>query len=535
MIHKLTKLFIFGLKVYTGFFLFFLLFQFFEKANKAQNPYKRRFYTKYFPPVLHPRTVKRLQLLTQFFCTVGTTIILGLIFLFNLAPFGVTMQYASELDTTDISDIGPKDRVRVHIQNGEKITSQTHDLTYFSTNMPFKFDQATVRVTFQNATDLPFSIGFKDQDIWHYEKKLFDAPLLNSVTWSRTGTSPMLYQRKKTFDSVEAFLANPPKQAIIGTYRYDTDFGGSAATHIASYTPQKTPTVIDTPLRGKHTMYVYLKNEPFSMTLQKQDLNWYEDADEMTVRVYKDQQQVFEVIAADDGITDASKKIVPPQDIVIKNPSAQTPEAGVYKVVIEANSDTVIKQIKTNLQKIVFQGAVFPIANEEVYGGIVEQTQATTLFTNALTVSATTYHTAAKQTLVVDDKRVPLHTLNQAELFTPTETISHISIPKNDVVLQGTMGYFAFSKEQFFLPTQYLLFPITIPEHIALTDYILTDYIPSKHVGEWQMNERIFNLQTAVIENGRLSWVIEVPKLQETKQQLIIKDIEVVFHKKPWI
>src|SRR6185437_807582 len=99
----------------------------------------------------------------------------------------------------------------------------------------------------------------------------------------------------------------------------------------------------------------------------------------------------------DDGITDASHKVLPPTDITIANPGPGLPETGIYKIVIDDNSDTVIKSIRTNLHKIVFAQSIFPIANRSAYYGVVSSTSATTVYTNALSLSALTYHTPGEQ------------------------------------------------------------------------------------------------------------------------------------------
>ena len=60
------------------------------------------------------------------------------------------------------------------------MVQQTHDLIYFTTDMPFYFDKAKIRMTFKNSDpNQTISLGFQDQKIWHYDTELFDVPFLN--------------------------------------------------------------------------------------------------------------------------------------------------------------------------------------------------------------------------------------------------------------------------------------------------------------------------------------------------------------------
>src|SRR6185369_8271586 len=351
-------------------------------------PPRRILYLKEFPIHLTKETVQKIRIIGQFLGIILLTAFIAYIFLNNITPFGVTTHYTLQQNTANISDPGPKNRVDVEEKNGIKIFHQKHDLIYFNTKMPFIFDDATVKITFRNdSPDQTLSLGFQDQSRYHYDTQLIDVPLLNTLSWNTIGmTSPILYQRKLHFGTVDDFLAHPPKDALIGTYAYDNDFGASTQ-QLPNYQPATTDTVIDTPLRGKHTMYLYLHHEPFHITIEKQDLNWYEDPDPMTVNIYKDGDLVNQTFVDDDGITDNSQKTLPPQVVEIKNPGPGLPEDGIYKIVIDASSDTIIKKISTNLHKIVFAGSLFPAANHESYGTVIASTSATTVYTDALLLS----------------------------------------------------------------------------------------------------------------------------------------------------
>lgn len=534
---NLSALVKFFFKLYSGFYVLYaiyLAFKYFRSDRKRGATSK--IYIKEYPFNLTQKSVYRIRIAAQFVFTMLSTAIIVFIFLNNIAPFGITTEYILSNNDKNMSSLGPKNRVIVETKDRQKVFRQTSDLVYFSTNMPFNYDSATVTLTYQNPdSDQTIQVGYQDQSTWHYDTKLFDVPFLNNLSWQRNGFSPVLYQRNPKYASVDDFISNPPADSLIGTFKYDTDIGNVSATRLPGYKPSKVETVINTPLRGRHIMYVYLENEPFHITIEKQDLNWYPDPDVMNVKIYKDRDLVYQVTADDDGIQDSSRKTLPPEEINIRNPGPGNPESGVYKIILDANGDTIIKSIRTNLHKIAFQGTIFPAGNRDSYPGIAASTLATTVYTNALTLSAQTYHEPGKQDILVNDQVLPVKTLNSDQTIIPSGNIAKVVIPKNDVILDAYQGYFAFDANQFFLPTQYHVVPITKKEDITLVDYLLADYLPSQKEGDWQTQERLFDIRGAYVKNGKLSWIIQAPQLKENNRSIIIKDIDIVLRKKGWL
>ncbi len=455
--------------------------------------------------------------------------LISFILIGNFAPFGITKVYSSGVNK-EISDLGPKDRVSVDQNSREKVWKVSSDLVYFTTNMPFRFDSAKIKIYFQNPSDnQDLYLGFQDQTSWHYDNKLIDTTILKDISWPKVGTDTVLYQKSPIYSSIDEFFTKPPS-GVVGVYNLDKS--SLVNNNIKGYTPSSTGTVINTSLRGKNVMYLYLQNEPFKLSLEKQDLNWYEGQDNLEVKIFKENILVYSTRIEDDGVVDASRKVLPPQTATLQNPGPGLPENGVYKVVFEGSGDMLIKKITTNLQKIVFEGPLYIAENSEVYKA-VEKTNPTTLFTDGMVVTAQTYHGSALQDIRVGSQVLKVDKLNEVLTASASGDLVPVEVPKGDVILNSILGYFSFDKNSFFRPTLHKTLPLTKKSDIDVVDFILTDYNKPSREGEWQVAEQTFDLTNAVIRNGKLSWLIRAPNLKANGNQVMIRKIEVEFSKKP--
>lgn len=457
----------------------------------------------------------------------------------SFSVFGKTVVYSSSDIEKNISELGPKERVLG--ENGT-LGRQISDLVYFSLKMPQRFDRANVKVTFKNTSENQnLALGFKDQQNYHFSTEIIDAPLLEGLDWESEGDNPAFYYKDFFVGNIDDFLKEPPKGAFVGVFDYDSNLLTEQNVYkVDNYSPSNSKTVIDTPLRGKVIFFVFLKKERFKLWVEKQDLNWYEDPDVVNIKIYKEKDNVYTATIDDDGIVDSSGKSLAPQEVYIENPGSELPEPGVYKVVIEAGGDSVIKKITTNLHKIVFEGGMFPVENKEVYPEIAGKTEMTRLFTNALEVSAVTSHIEATQSVVLGSKALNLTEVNKEATAsavneaTGSAGLAEIIIPKSDVIIKGS-GYFAFSAEHFFEPINFKIVPITQKSDLDKVNYLITDYVAPYELDGWKVAERTFHLSSAYIDKGKLSWILKAPGLAENGNEVIIKKIEVELIQDPLI
>jgi hypothetical protein len=328
----------------------------------------------------------------------------------------------------------------------------------------------------------------------------------------------------------------PPTNKVIGTFDYN--FPTSNTVTIPGYRPATQDTVINIPLRGETIMYAYLDNEPFHLTVTKQDLNWYADPDVVNIKVYKDNDVVAQGIIDDDGNASSNHVIGPPQSVTINNPGGGNAESGVYKIVIDSTSDSVITRIQTNLHKLVFQGPIYPVDNSKVYGDLATGVNPTKLYSDVPTVSVQTYHSAS-QSVLVGPQLLPIAAGQAANVSGPTgateTSLVPIVIPKSDAVING-VGYFSFTPDEFFAPTPYKILPLTDQTDLSQVDYIITNYpgAPKQLGGGWEEQTLNFDLSNAVTQKGKLSWLISAPGLKENGRSIEIKSIDMTLTKKGW-
>jgi hypothetical protein len=450
----------------------------------------------------------------------------------NLTPFGITTKYVMQSKNDHLSSLGPRDRVKEINQKGRVYYKQIDDIIYFSTNMPFHFDSATIRMQIKNDTpEQAVKVGYKDKGNWHYRTKVVDLPLIKEDEWSTIGQAPVLYQRNNTYKSLNSFYQSPPKESLVGLYDYNKD--KLLNNKLSGYEPKKNTTVINVPIRGKVIMYAYLMNESFIMKITKQDLNRNKDNDAVAIKIFKDDEQVFATNINDDGVTDSSRKITKEQSVTIKNPGTELPEPGVYKIIIYANEDTILKQITTNLNKIVFESPIYLAGNANDYSPVVPQTKQTTLYTDALLLSFIAKNSYGLQRITTPTKTLRLTTRNKEGQIIPDKNITPIKIPENDVVIQAFAGYIAFERNQLFQPTIVRTIPITGKTDIELVDYLITEKKPANQQGEWRTVEQTYNIEDAVVDNGKLSWLIQAPRLKDSGKEITIGNVEVSLHKNP--
>jgi hypothetical protein len=451
------------------------------------------------------------------------------IFFKNSAPLGAESKHL----LGDSFFLGPDNR----IDKRDDGIALIQNYVYLNTNMSFKYDYVKVKIIFQNSNKaLDLKVGYKDKVDWHYNNQIAYSSTLDDLNWDVIGLKPYLYQKQHNFDLIEKFYSNPPINSTIGFYNYNRSDFINSNTELHDYEKLDKKITLNIPLRGPHILYAYLEGETFELDIEKRDLNWYEDPDPMDIKIYKDNDLVYEATIQDDGIVDALSQLGKKQTISLKNPGPDLPEPGIYRIEFDGSNDSVITKLTTNLNRLIFEGPINPINNAEVYGDLVAQTQPLEIYSNSNYYTFITSHNASVQKIRVDEQDVDLSQVGQPyvhKISGPRE-IHRIIFPKGgDVVTNGT-GFFSFSPDRFFEPLPFNSLQIKNKSDLDQVDYILTSYKPTQKIGDDRVAEIEFDLSDAVIQKGKLSWLISAPGLKESGGEILIKDIEFTFTKKGW-
>lgn len=466
---------------------------------------------------------------TRLFFVLLASGICGYLIIMNTAPVTMTHEINSR-DRAVVSGFYPAKR----ISTDGSSTKLLETPIYLDHVSSFNYDRASVAIKFKNPTNESLSIGYRDRQEWHYDTKVISAPFIDQLKWHTIGEGPYIYQKADDISSVEKFIRKPPANKVIGYFDYNIDNFIDNETIIKDYKPAPGDTVIDHPVRGKITMYVYLKGEPFKFSLTKKDLNWYEDPDPVKITISKGNDVVMTGLIDDDGNNRADKQEGIAQTIHLHNPGPGLPEAGVYKIVIDASRDVAITNMTTNLHKIVFAGTVMPINNSRVYGSIAVNNEGSTLYTSSSSVALQTFHEESLQAITSGDTSVELAMKKEVvEMLVPQG--EPLIMPQSNTIVSGA-GYFAFSKQQLFEPTTHQLRPIIHSSDIQHVDYILTNYKSANAAADgWYHAKNEFDLTNAVIIDNKLSWALFAAESKNgTDEHIQIKDLEIKLTKYGW-
>jgi len=201
-------------------------------------------------------------------------------------------------------------------------------------------------------------------------------------------------------------------------------------------------TTINTTFRGPHQFYVYLKDK-LDLSFLKQDLNWYENSDEVTVTLYDmDNNVVFQSRIDDDGNT-TNNNIT--GDINKKFNFPVIPYAGVYRLALSGNNDWLIKNMTINTNKIVFNQSILSLDPANIYTEIKKPKD--------LTFYA--WQPGGIQTIQINSESTSAQIfINDANLG--KNQVTNLSPEKYTFATRGNQqisgNYFALNKESYFDP-----------------------------------------------------------------------------------
>lgn len=445
----------------------------------------------------------------------------------NISPFGEEVCYRRNSINLErhISELKPTNRIEHITVRGKKYQGLVDDIAYFDLQLNRNYQEAVVKIRYKNEDDRDFQIGMRDRTEWHYQVKPLNSKMINNLKWANTSDNGLiLFQKHKKYQSVNDFFENPPRSAVIGTYYYEPPLVNLKPS-IAS---KSNIITINQSLRGAHMIYLLINNSALDLFIEKQDLNWYEGKDPLSIEIYKDSRMILCKNIADDGNTSDSRDLGPVAKAQISLKGREFEGNGIYEIKLVTNDDVLIRKIRADARFLVFERELF-LAENMLYTD--ETSKPTHVSTDAKIVWLKTLHGVGLQQVDFEDK-MPLRVTEVNKNYTKRlhNVLNIIAIPQNDLLISGS-GYFSFSDDTFFKPKVFSSFPIGKLLESKDSDYVIADYSFSKKNREWVTSKQEFTLSQANVQNGQVSFILSAPGLKRDNARIIIDYIEVTLRR----
>ncbi len=449
--------------------------------------------------------------------------IIALVIPFFIIGYLIYSNFIANQEFTYFYDIGspgeryltPINRVSDIVNESPDYRNLTSNLVYFEVPIARNANNLMVEVKFKDyfPNGSSMSIGAKDQEVWHYNYHSIYNLALNKISEFPKRDNVYLVNPK-------LYILNSEELRYERNIVVATDKPYNPIPNVLSDYEQKQ-TIINSSLRGGHTAYIYIGGN-LNLEVKKQDINWYNESDELEISVYDlENNLVANITIEDDGITEIKNKETSKlQEGVLQ---AKDLKEGVYKVEFK-DFDGLIKEIKINTNKIVFP-KVF-LADNDLYK---TKTRSSSIYTTANrneSLQLLTYHKEGIQNITYAENKKN-KTFNFYQEDTPlylnlSAGEFEFNIPKNDIIVSG-LGYLAFSKENYFEPFKQRFVGIRndIEWLKKNVDYIITDYKLPIRQEDWLIAKTEFNIdnEQLFIKDNKLSLLFNVPHLSQENLQ----------------
>ncbi len=457
--------------------------------------------------------------------------ILGYVLVIYYAPHGeFSYSYYFNEEPGIISEFGPSGRALTREQNtsnGEFYQRLVGDPIYFSVQLPSPYPEAEVTIEYQNPDDNIVQIGLRlddDEEAWNYDFKPLENPLVDDSVWDATENDDyILLQKEPTYNSVEEFLETPPTDARVGTFLTSLEFPFIDPT----YEPSEEGTEFTTPLRGRHELYTYIKDEDLRFSATYQDINYGAGPDPVKITVY----YVGNVSAVqefaddgDEGISGVSRgertASVELKDL----------KEGIYRIVLEANDDIIFTNITSSQHKLVFKGNLHLAGSPEYQNTIPDiVTDSTTVYSNAHFITLLAKHQYGVGSIDFYDGEFVIPKDNAPfQWNNPIPNYFHsFEVPQNDVQLITT-GILSVDENSWFDPL-FGFEPLTHYASLTNLDYIISkQYTFPERLRSWTIATATFDVSQAYREDPTtLDFILSAPGLEQSPQGLKVRAIHI--------
>ena len=459
--------------------------------------------------------------------------------------FGVDGEFVAEHDFTDqpsaISELTPRGRSldrEVNAENGGTYQRIVAEPVYFSVDLPSPYPKATVEIEYQNPSQSMVELGLLQNnpaDIQAggqpiYNWATIENKFVENSNWERIEEDGLvLLQKEPSYSSISEFIDNPPNALTVGTWRA----GLRLPFTFDDYQEQPSSATVYYPLRGAHQLFTYVKDTPLEVDLTFHDANFSQGTDPVTVQVTRLGEVVAEYAIEDDG-----------QELAVGESSGEQAfsfqvfdlEEGVYGVDLLTSDDIIFTSITTAQDKLVVKSSIHLAGSSEYHNAIPDlATEASTLYTESDTISATAKHSAGVSTVLFNQEPLLLRTVDRVYAWQAPRSrqLTEVFVPANDVQLVGD-HYFSTSLDSWFDPEFGFreLSPVTDREQLDVI--ISREYMGPERQRSWYLTQAEFDLTPVASEEpNQFSFALSAPGLEEAPRDIKVRSITVTATKDP--
>jgi hypothetical protein len=461
--------------------------------------------------------------LTRFTIILRTLLIVFFVVLFlcllikDSGLLEITMSKSPNNDTSMISPLFPANRIET-----DSAWQITQEPVYFTARMPAPYERVELNITYQNDCCQIIKAGLQLQsdNQWTYILESLNNRHFDDLVWpSITDGALTLWQKTSKFKTIDEWFAQVDDLEKYASYNVDL-----ANNYILSEYQDNTEMIdYDVFLRGEFSFYTYIDGS-LNIDLEFQDLNRAKNEDNIVLSIFDLQShKIFEHSYGDDGYVLNTDPESEPRLINLQLENLKT---GPYRIVVSVSNDIFTRRISTRHKYLTFINKIYLANSIEYADGLDNITGlGTDLVTNSSELRFSTSHRAGLQEILVNDQKAVLSTLHEKYTIHDYEVFKRVVVPKNDVLIEGN-GLFAFSEELYFDP-QVAQKEVLYSEDDF--DYFIANYQKPTVVGEYITSKVSFDLATAMVDHGKLRFILSAPGVSSL-EPLTISSIKLKYY-----
>lgn len=436
----------------------------------------------------------------------------------DLAPGGErTSVYAAGEIAPFLERPLPDDRVGELVQ--DEYYTLTGDPVYMAMHTPQTvFESAELEVLFRPNDVTQIELG-PQVDIFSGAANL--QPLYQGVIedldWSAVENSGVtLFQRNDIYDSLEAFLEQPPHYDQVAIYHYDLDI----PYLLDDYRPLNALRQIYTSLRGYHKVVTYIDNETVILNLNLMDMNRTTGPDDFRIQIWNAAGELAWEYQADDDGNVSENQVSHEMDMGLVIETADWP-VGVYHIEFIATSDLFIREIETSLRYFSFVNQLY--IGDDV--GYLIDGRGSSFSTNARNLVVETFHAEADDRIEFGSESIAIPNTHEKVYATlDQDGLIRGSVDIGGVKIVGD-GKFAFTEDAFFDPDPHAIGPLSDLDGLGI-DYVLTTYQKAVIEGNWMRNTIEFPLAGLENDEGDIRLIFSLPFVALQNSGMDLKEVE---------